>query len=122
MREARALTALDWVGVALTALVTIALLAFPFVVTPSFAEMFREFGNTELPVITRLALAPWPGVVLGLVVGATTVTAVATSGWALGVRRALIATAFLSGALALATLIYAMYAPIFALSGNIKGD
>jgi hypothetical protein len=113
-------TALDWIAVALSTLLVVALFAFPFTVARSFARMFADFGGA-LPLMTRLALTPWAAPALGLVAASPTAIAVALPAkGSLGLRRGLVVIGFLLGVAALAGAMYAMYAPIFELAGKIK--
>jgi len=124
MTTSDSFTSLDWIGVGLSALTAVVLLAFPFVVAPAFAGMFAEFGATSaLPTITRVGLTPWPGLALGLMVTTTTVTAAVLRGPdTIGLRRGLVVGGFFGGALGLVGLLYAMYAPMFDVAGKIKPD
>ncbi len=123
MNDADSFTALDWIGVSLSALMVLSLLAFPFTIAPSFAAMFAEFGSA-LPAVTRAALTPWAVPSLGLVAASPTAIAVAAPALGvgpLGVRRSLVVIGFLLGLGVFAAALYAMYAPIFELAGTIKG-
>jgi hypothetical protein len=120
MDSADSFTALDWIAVSLSALVVVALFAFPFTVARSFARMFADFGG-ELPVVTRLALTPWAAPAMALVAASPTAIAVAVPAkGSLGLRRGLVVLGFLLAVAALALAMYAMYAPIFELAGKIK--
>jgi hypothetical protein len=122
MRTPDEFTTLDWIGVVLNALLTCALLAFPFAVAPMFASMFDDFCRKDaLPAITRVAMKPWPGVGLGLLVAAPTVMAsMMRAPESIALRRGLVVVGFFGGALGIALLVYAMYVPIFDLAGSIK--
>ncbi|MDC0679120.1 hypothetical protein [Sorangium atrum] len=122
MNASRSFTALDWVAVVAIGLQSLALLMFPFTIAPSFAGMFAEFGGA-LPVVTRVALSPWASPALGLLVASLAVVALALpAASTLALRRAMVLLAFFVGVIALAAAMYAMYAPIFELAGNIKPE
>jgi hypothetical protein len=113
------LTALDGIAVFLTGLLTVVLVAFTFWVAPSFASMFRDFGNTSLPLLTRLALSRW----FPLTLAATTAIGPALAyipAIPLRVRRWTLVAAFVFGGAAAAVCLEGMYAPIFDLAGKVK--
>jgi hypothetical protein len=119
-------TALDWIAVGLVALLSLALLAFPFVVAPPLAAMYSNLvasdSGAKLPAVTRVALSPWAGPAMSLLVIAPAIVAAARPSSTLGARRAVVVGAFFLGALALVAMIYAMYAPIWDLADKIKAE
>src|SRR5262245_49523497 len=120
MSESASFTALDWIAVGLSALLSLALIVFPFTVAPSFAQMFSEFGSA-FPAVTRAALTPWAAPSLGLLAASPMLVAVALPGaGTLGLRRAMVILSFFLGLFALGTCLFALYAPIFDLAGKIK--
>lgn len=122
MSASSSFTALDWVAVVAAGLLSLALLTFPFTIAPLFTGMFAEFGGA-LPVVTRVALSPWASPALGLLVASLAVVALALpAASTLALRRAVVVLAFFLGVIALAAAMYAMYAPIFELAGNIKPE
>jgi hypothetical protein len=90
----------------------------PFVLAPQFAALLHGFGG-PLPLITRLALRPWFAPLLAAPALALLVLAARRQP---GRRRALLAAALVSMALAAVTVAYGLYGPIFELSGNIRAD
>lgn len=124
MATSESFSALDWIGVGLNAMEATALVAFPFVVAPSFQAMFADFGSrSSLPALTRLALTPWPGLALGLMVAAlTAIVGVFRGPDTIALRRGFVVVGFVVGALGIVGLLYGMYAPIFAVAGKIKAE
>lgn len=113
------LTVLDWVGVVLVGLGCLFCALFPFLVAPAFARMFAELKSAELPDITQLGLTVWFPLMLGL--NPASIVFYALSGrLTLGRRRLFLVLAFLLSMAASGVLLYAMYAPIFQLAGNIQ--
>ncbi len=90
----------------------------PFVLAPQFAALLHGFGG-PLPLITRLALRPWFAPLLAAPALALLVLAARRQP---GRRRAPLAAALVSMALAAVTVAYGLYGPIFELSGNIRAD
>jgi hypothetical protein len=117
-------TTLDWIGVGLNAMAAAALFAFPFVVAPTFAGMFADFGaKSALPAITRVAMTPWPSLALGLMVSTlTAMVGVLRGADRIALRRGLVVVAFFVGAIGIVALLSAMYAPILDLAGKIKAE
>ncbi len=119
MRDAP-LTALDGIGVFLTALVAAALVAFPFVVGPRFEAMFHEFGAMDaLPLLTRLVLSAWIPIGLGAATASGAVLGCVPA-IPLGVRRGVLVGAFVMGCAAIAVCLVGLYLPIFLLAGAIS--
>jgi len=114
-----AFTALDWIAVVVVALLGLGLMLAPLTVGAAFAAMFRDFGGT-LPGITQLALSPAFPAVAGLLVGGPLAVALLAP-LSLGRRRLLCLVGFLLGAVIAMLYVFAMYAPIFELSGSIEG-
>ncbi len=129
MRESRdpsptpgleALTVLDGIGIFLTGLLALGLLAFP-VVGARYQAMYADFGSQALPLLSRLAMSLWFPPMLGVLVAAAVAVAL-TRRASLGVRRGLVVGAFVLGAVCLATCWVAVYLPIFQLAGQIRAD
>jgi hypothetical protein len=114
------LTILEWAFVLLVTFGVVFLMVFPFVLGDRFAKVFAELGGA-LPSASRLVLTRWfpPG--LALVPAAMLVVGVASRPSA-GVRRGLIAGAFVAVLVSTSFCLYGLYAPIFALAGAIKAD
>ena len=112
------LTALDWIAVIVVCMGALFCFQFPFLAAPQFAKMFADSGGT-LPDITQLGMTTWFPLMLGL--NPASVVFHALSGkHTLTKRRLFIVGAFVMSAGATSVLLYAMYAPIFALAGNIQ--
>jgi hypothetical protein len=118
MRDER-LTALDGIAVLLTGLLTAILAAFPFLVAPSFARMFRDFGGAALPVLTRLVLSQWFPLTLAATTAVGPVLACIPK-VPLRARRWALVAAFAFGCAAVGVCWTGLYQPIFALAGKIK--
>ncbi|MBX7098741.1 MAG: hypothetical protein K1X89_13620 [Myxococcaceae bacterium] len=112
------LTALDWMGALVAALGGLFCLQFPFFTAPSFKAMFADFGG-QLPAITVLGLTPWFPLLVGAIPLAVLTFALAGK-LGLGQRRAMIVGAFALSLGSGGLCVYAMYAPIVAIAGNIK--
>lgn len=114
------LTALDWIAVVGVGCGALFCFLFPFLIAPTFTKMFLDFGNAaELPNITQLGMTTWFPLMLGL--NPASVVFHALSGkHTLGRRRLLIVAAFVLALIACGICLVAMYAPIFALAGNIQ--
>jgi hypothetical protein len=118
MRDAP-VTALDGIAVLLTALLAAVLVAFPFVVAPHYEAMFRDFGASPLPPLTRLVLSA--RIPIGL--GATTATSAVLGcvpAIPRGVRRGVIVGAFVIGCAGIAVCLVGLYLPIFRLADSIQ--
>jgi hypothetical protein len=115
-----ALGVVDWFGLILGLLVALFLLAFPFTVAPAFLGMFADFGG-ELPLFTRIALSPWFGLSLGIVVGALLAVAALLRGRSVVLRRGLVVVAVVIGLAGFALCIAGAYLPIFNIAGAIRG-
>lgn len=93
-------------------------LALRVFVVPVFMEMFADFGGA-LPVVTMLVMGwAWPllwvAAIMGLV-GAATVAPVPTSA-----RLAMLVLAVLTGLVAIAGTIGALYLPMFAIAPQLE--
>ncbi len=111
---------LDALALIAAAIASVALLALPFLpLTPSFVAMYEDFDG-PLPVVTQLALRPWPAPSLGVAVLALALFG--ASRRALVPRRLLLAGASLAGVLAVAARGWALYAPVFELAGSIASE
>jgi type II secretory pathway component PulF len=118
--EESSLGAVEIVLGALIAVTAVALVAMEVVVVPGFVEMFRDFGAV-LPMVTRIALAPGVPVAAAVAVLALGGAGIAARlRGAAGAALGLLVSALLLGLGANAFLLYALYAPIFALAGSIK--
>ena len=112
------LTALDWIAVLLVCAGALFCFLFPFLIAPRFAKMFADFGG-ELPNITQLGMTVWFPLMLGL--NPASIVFHALSGkHTLTKRRLLIVGAFVMAMVACGVCLISVYAPIFALAGNIK--
>jgi len=115
-------TALDWIGVVITALAMLATCALSLA-ADAFAGMYRDMGATSLPLLTRLALRPWLGPVFAAAPAALVILAI----WknrrlSLGLRRALVVVAFCLALAAGAIVLYGLYLPIFELAGAVRAE
>lgn len=111
------LSAMDLLVAGVAMVASVALLTSPFVVAPSFGAMYADFA-TELPLATELALAPWPSPLSGAGLAALTVLALGRRD--VLHRRVLLAASALGGALLLGALGYALYLPLYQLTGAIS--
>jgi hypothetical protein len=91
-------------------------ITYPLTVAPRFATLFADFGNTDLPFITVLALKPITSIAaLLFLLGGT------AAGIARPRERAIIFSLTGGGGVALAIAYFvALYAPIFTLAERIK--
>jgi hypothetical protein len=119
--RAGSFSTLDWIGVALTALGLAWLGYFTVWVRTAFLQVFVDFGTTELPFVTRLVSRPYFAPAIALVPAALLVASVARRG-PIPVRRAFVVVAFLLVVAEIAFCLWAVYAPIFRLAGQIKAD
>ena len=117
-RAAAALTALDWIGVALAGTALLGLLVAPRLAGPAFTSMFEDLGAT-LPLLTRMAIAWWPFAALALAPLALLLVALLRR---TPVRRArlLVTLSFVLSMGFLALLAYGLYAPVFDLAGAVE--
>ena len=113
------LAALDWLGIGVTALMTLRLVTFSLA---DWRGMFRDFGSVEdLPLLTRTVLLPWSTLVLAT-------PGVASIAMAVRVRRRhaqrrrWIVAAVVSAFIGLAVFIAAIYLPIFTLADKIRAE
>jgi hypothetical protein len=114
------LTALDWIAVLITGLLIIAIASAPFSVSVVFLEMFESFGGTleELPLVTRLALSPWYGLLSPLPSLSVLVWGLFSHAplvW----RRAAIVASFCLGLMILGFYLFGAYAPIFEIADTV---
>jgi hypothetical protein len=107
-------------GIVLSTLGAIGLFLFPLASGP-FAAMFKDMGDAELPLLTRVALSAWFPIGLGVVVVAGAVAG-ARGGGPLSRRRALILVSAIFAIGGMIACVIGMYLPIFALAGKIKAD
>jgi hypothetical protein len=114
------LTVLDWIGVFLTILVGLDLLAFP-VIGARYQALYADFGSHGLPLLTRLAVSLWFPPMVGALVAAAIAVGL-TRRFALRARRSLVAVAFVLGAICLALCWVGVYLPIFQLAGQIRSE
>ena len=115
-KEAGVLTALDWIAFALTEIMGVVLVVLMPLLAAHFMSMFQDLG-ANLPVFTILAVKPWLGPVLGLLVAAMgALGALPILGLSLGARRALIVTGFLLGLVSGVLWFVALYLPIFQMA------
>ena len=113
------LTALDWIAVVVVCTAALFCFQFPFLTAPRFAKMFADFGDAKLPDITQLGMTIWFPMMVGL--NPASVVFHAVSGrHTLARRRLLIVAAFGLSLAACGVLLYAMYAPVFAMAGSIQ--
>jgi len=113
-----ALTALDWIAVVLSGLVCLNLLAFPLLISPTYATMFEDF-SASLPGLTRLSLQTWFSAVgLLAVFGLQAYGLIRPMG--LGKRRAIIVGAFMLALTWTGLCWLGLYLPIVELAGAIE--
>jgi type II secretory pathway component PulF len=91
-------------------------LAATFVLRPTFAGMFADFGGA-LPRVTMLALEPWGP--LALAVGSFVVVVLAAASKAAPAWTPVV-IALVTLALQIALFLVAMYLPIWSLAGQIR--
>lgn len=114
-----AFTALDWIGVALVALVALGLLGAQFAVSPAFVQMYAEFGDSAvLPLITRIVLAPWFAL-LSAMLPLGLLGAAIFGGGGLALRRGLVVAGFVLGVVAVGVYTFGVYAPIRQLADAV---
>ncbi|MBN2494151.1 MAG: hypothetical protein JXR96_06140 [Deltaproteobacteria bacterium] len=113
-----ALSALDWIGLALSAMAATALVVAPWTAGPSFRAMFADFA-CELPALTELCLSVWfpPSLAVPAIALAVAALTGRRSTW---LRRVLIAGAFFAALAGLAAFACGLYAPIFDLAGAVQ--
>lgn len=106
---------MDVIVALIAAAAACALVAIPFA-APALAASYRDFA-AELPWATELALAPWasPSIAVGVIAGA----AFALLRTDVVHRRLLLAASALGGCVSVAAFWYALYLPLFELSGAI---
>ncbi len=112
------LTAFDWIGIVLVAVVASLLFTVPIASAPTFEKMFREF-SVELPPLTRLVLRPWFAIGGGLASLATCALAAKRS-LSIAKRRLFIVLGFVVGLAAIALCLIGLYLPVFQLAGSIQ--
>lgn len=113
-------TVLDWLGVALVALMGQGLILFRILVVPIFTAMYADLVG-PLPTATALVSTRW--FVPLLAVLPQGILAVGFALWAklsLGQRRALVVSAFLLALAAIAFGLVSLYLPILSIAGAIK--
>ena len=115
----QALSILDWIGIVLTVPATLTLFVFPIAIAPSYLSMFADFGG-ELPAITRLVLSPWFTPMLGLIPVGLLIGAWRAGLDRIGVLRALVVAAFVSGMVGVAFTWIALYQPMSAMADAIQ--
>lgn len=127
--DQRSLGMLDAIASIVAVLGLASVWALQLFAVPSFVAMFADFGSGALPALTQLVMRPIASSALSLVV-------LGTAGAGIGLRlagrgrarregRAVLGGFALGMAavlpwLALPVMLYALYEPIFALSGAIR--
>ena len=115
---------LDWIGVAIIAVLAAETFYSALVTSPTFEVMFQDFGSKQsLPGFTKLFLSPWPGLVVGLLSLACVVPSFIRiwkprPGPALS--RSLLFVGWLMPYLFAKISTYALYLPIHSLAGAIQ--
>ncbi len=114
------LSALDQIALWLSIFLSLGLLSTPFLLTPAFMGMFKDFASLEtLPGLTKLVSQTWfpmvcalPGLVLALtgLLGSASMFR----------RRLLITASFFVALAANGFYLCGMYAPIFNLASAIE--
>jgi len=94
------------------------LFAFP-IMGSSFAAMFRDFGNAQLPALTQLVITGWFPPILGLLVAGATARGL-RGAMPLVQRRLWILGAMVLAGVSIGVCVVGVYLPIFTLAGNIK--
>jgi hypothetical protein len=112
-------TTLDWIGATVAGFAALGLLAFP-VAGRAFTLMYRDFGSSTVPALTRLATSWWFPVALGLL--SVTGLSLGFRATALQRRRMWVVGAFFLAGIGLALCLVGAYLPIFSLSDKIKGE
>jgi hypothetical protein len=111
------LSVLDVVGLVTSGLALLGALVAVLAIQPAFAEMFSDFGG-ELPWLTRVALQPWPPLVVALVplllVAESALRSVGRTGRMIRVAVSLVVVGIGS-----ALFLMALYLPIFDLAGAV---
>lgn len=115
-KERVSFTILDWLGLVVAVMATLALLIFPVTFAPAFLSILADFGG-NLPAITVLALRPWFPPLLAVLPGLLLIFAWRGRGRS---RRGLVVSAFVSSTVFFAFLLVAIYQPIFDLAGAIQ--
>jgi hypothetical protein len=114
------LQSLDVAGLVLSTFGAIGLFLFPLASAP-FGAMFKDLGNAELPLLTRVALTTWFPISLGGLAVACAFLGARLRG-SLSRRRALILVAVIAAAGGMIACVIGMYLPIFTLAGSIKAE
>jgi len=111
----RALTFIDGIGVGIGAIAMLLVLYFA-AASDQFIAMYRDMGSTPIPAVSRLVFSStWRiGVPLVLIAGwVAMLTWRPNRSWTIVLAAATIA--------AVVVWYFGLYAPIFALAGNISG-
>ena len=118
MAERRDFTVVDWVFLGLVALPELFALVFPVLVAPVYARIFADFGSS-LPLLTQLVVTRWFGFVVGM--PAFLPLALALDGRrGLGERRVLLLVGLVLALAGAGTLIWGVYAPMFAMAEGLR--
>ncbi|MDQ3031372.1 MAG: hypothetical protein M3Y87_03075 [Myxococcota bacterium] len=108
------------VALALVAVALGLLWIMQLVMVPSFGQMFADLGG-ELPAITRAAVGGVIAVGASVLTIALAALGVAIGRWQRGSARWIaLGLAVMTPGAAIALLLWAMYAPIFAIAGAIQ--
>jgi hypothetical protein len=111
-------TVLDWIGAVLTCFSAMALVSFP-IAGREFGSMYQDFGATDPPLLSKLAISAWFPPVLGAVVVAM-ITLGLRPRASLTQRRAFFVSGFIFGCLSFAICLVGLYLPLFQMAGAIK--
>jgi hypothetical protein len=117
-RAASRFTALDWIGVAVTALAALGVMLVPHVVAPPMIMMYEDF-EAELPTITRLVVTGWFPLLLAQLPLVTLLLALIRR-HSMVAARMLVLAGFALSLFAGALCWYGLYAPIFDLAEAIE--
>ena len=117
-RAVKRFTALDWIGVVVTALAAIGIMIGPQIVGPPMVSMYQDF-EAALPTITLLVISGWFPLLLGQLPLAVLLLAMLRR-HSLFTARMLVVVGFVLPLLFGALCFYGFYAPIFDLAGAIE--
>jgi len=113
-------TVLDWIGTLFASGAIVALLAFPAAVG-SFAAMYSDFGDVELPLLTRMVLRPWVPPLLAVAPLVLLVLGLRPQ-HSLRRRRLFVVSAFVVACLLAALCVAGVWMPMFELAGAVRAE
>jgi hypothetical protein len=115
--QPRPLSFIDGIGVALTAVALLPLLAM-LLRGAAFVAMYQDLGDVQLPLLTRIVLHPaWRIGVPCVVIALALAVLVRRPSY----RYAMLAVAALAVLAAVASCV-GTYLPVYELAGNIRAD